>query len=234
MTLNQPIKWLIVVLAALLFTWIITTMPADDPIINRTGLVHIPPRGGEVEDIDDANEVEDDDMDDDDDDMDDDDDDMDDDDDDMDDDDDDMDDDDDDMDDEAQLYPGEAEGASEVDPVAENADLPVEEVIITHDGYQLYSEDAVKNALAEGKNVALFFHATRCPTCKALEEDILENEDVIDDNTFVFQVDYDSEEELKTRYVVTSQHTVVYLDENMDAVTTTKPNTADELLSSFE
>lgn len=91
-------------------------------------------------------------------------------------------------------------------------------VTTVHDGYQVYSEDGVAAALANGEKVVLFFHATWCPTCKSLDADIMANEANIPDNVSIFKVDYDSETDLKAEYDVSVQHTLVYVDENMDKV----------------
>ena len=44
------------------------------------------------------------------------------------------------------------------------------------------------------------------------------NEANIPDNVSIFKVDYDSESDLKATYDVSVQHTLVYVDENMDKV----------------
>lgn len=62
----------------------------------------------------------------------------------------------------------------------------------------------------------LFFHASWCPKCRALEEDILASE--IPDNFTVFKVDFDTATELRQRYGVTLQTTIVYVDDDGDAL----------------
>ncbi len=76
--------------------------------------------------------------------------------------------------------------------------------------YTAYSDTAVDGALSSGKRVALFFHATWCPSCKALDKTL--SSEIIPNDVVVFKVDYDSSTELKKRYTVTSQHTIVTLD----------------------
>lgn len=63
---------------------------------------------------------------------------------------------------------------------------------------------------------ALFFHASWCPKCRDLEEDILAN--TIPDGFTVFKVDYDSATELRQRYGVTVQTTIVYVDDDGNAL----------------
>jgi thiol-disulfide isomerase/thioredoxin len=62
----------------------------------------------------------------------------------------------------------------------------------------------------------LFFHASWCPKCRALEEDILASD--IPDNFTVFKVDFDTATDLRQRYGVTLQTTIVYIDDDGDAL----------------
>ena len=56
----------------------------------------------------------------------------------------------------------------------------------------------------------LFFHAGWCPQCRALEKDIQESG--VPDGIVILKVDYDSEDNLKEKYGVTLQTTVVEVD----------------------
>ena len=60
----------------------------------------------------------------------------------------------------------------------------------------------------------LNFHASWCPQCRLLDQDIKTNNDQIPDNVVIFKVDYDSATELKRRYGVTIQTTIVAVDAN--------------------
>lgn len=62
----------------------------------------------------------------------------------------------------------------------------------------------------------LFFHASWCPKCRDLEADILASD--IPDNFTVFKVDFDSATDLRQRYGVTLQTTIVYVDDDGDAL----------------
>jgi thiol-disulfide isomerase/thioredoxin len=62
------------------------------------------------------------------------------------------------------------------------------------------------------KKVVLFFHASRCPSCKQAEKDILKNKDMIDSNLIILKVDYDTATELKKQYSITSQTSYVLLN----------------------
>ena len=60
----------------------------------------------------------------------------------------------------------------------------------------------------------LNFHADWCPNCRALNTDIEANLDDIPTDVIIFKVDYDKSQDLKQRYGVTRQTTVVSVDSN--------------------
>jgi thiol-disulfide isomerase/thioredoxin len=62
------------------------------------------------------------------------------------------------------------------------------------------------------KKRVYFFHAKWCPTCKAANEEFMQNIDKISKDIVLFKTDYDTEKELKTQYGITYQHTFVYVD----------------------
>lgn len=76
----------------------------------------------------------------------------------------------------------------------------------------IYAEYS-KEHLSEGDNI-LFFKASWCPTCSALDKDIKANLNEIPRNTKILQVNYDKADELKQKYRVTYQHTLVQVDAN--------------------
>lgn len=63
---------------------------------------------------------------------------------------------------------------------------------------------------------ALFFHAPWCPQCRALEESILSG-DIPDDLTII-KTDYDTETGLRQQYGVTLQTTIVFVDDEGEAL----------------
>jgi thioredoxin 1 len=85
-------------------------------------------------------------------------------------------------------------------------------------GYMSYDEAKVKAALASGQKVALFFHATWCPSCKALDGTINASLSAIPADTLIVKVDYDTSTEMKKKYGVTSQHTTVLIDKDMNLI----------------
>ncbi len=77
--------------------------------------------------------------------------------------------------------------------------------------YEVYGQDKVSAASSE-KNVVLFFRASWCPTCRALDADIRANLDKIPAKVTILDVDYDTYTDLKQKYGVTYQHTLIQVD----------------------
>jgi len=83
--------------------------------------------------------------------------------------------------------------------------------------YEAYAPE--KLSLANSGDVVLFFHASWCPTCKALDTDVNENASNIPDGLTILKVDYDTQTALKQTYGVTYQHTLVQVDANGNMIT---------------
>ncbi|MBT4856688.1 hypothetical protein HON52_00690 [Candidatus Uhrbacteria bacterium] len=99
----------------------------------------------------------------------------------------------------------------------ENGDGAEDEFIAPVGG--LYADyDPEFLSVAVDGDVVLFFHATWCPSCRTLESDINTNIQSIPDDVVILQVDYDTETELRQKYGVTVQHTIVQVDENGDLI----------------
>ncbi len=79
--------------------------------------------------------------------------------------------------------------------------------------YVAYDSSAIAAAATTGQAV-LFFHAPWCPTCSALNKDIEGSLSDIPAGLTIFKTDYDSNTELKKKYGVTYQHTLVQVDKN--------------------
>ncbi len=73
--------------------------------------------------------------------------------------------------------------------------------------YVEYSDTAIANA--EGRTF-LFFHAPWCPQCRSLESDILAAG--VPAGITIIKVDYDSHQDLRQKYGVTQQTTLVEVD----------------------
>ncbi len=87
---------------------------------------------------------------------------------------------------------------------------PQEAVTVSAGSYVAYSADKI--AMAE--NVVLFFHASWCPSCRALNSDIEKNVGAIPAGVTILKTDYDAETDLKKKYGVTTQHTLVQVDKD--------------------
>jgi thiol-disulfide isomerase/thioredoxin len=98
--------------------------------------------------------------------------------------------------------------------------------------YVDYSEAAF-NA-AEDQTRVYFFHAGWCPSCRALNRDINANVDRIPEDVVLFKIDYDSSTQLKTRYGVTYQHTLVVVDAEGKLVHKWTGGTFEDLLEELE
>lgn len=70
------------------------------------------------------------------------------------------------------------------------------------------------------KRVVLFFHASRCPTCKLAKKNILEEQDNIPSDLVILELDYDTQTALKEKHGVVAQTTYVFL--NNDSTTKNK------------
>lgn len=84
--------------------------------------------------------------------------------------------------------------------------------------YEEYSQE--KLARTTGTKI-LFFHASWCPQCRALEADIQKNG--VPADVTIFKVDYDNAQDLRKKYGVTLQTTVVKVDENGNLISKFTP-----------
>ena len=75
-----------------------------------------------------------------------------------------------------------------------------------------YSDEAVQQALVQGKKPVLFFYADWCPFCKQAEKEFLSKADQIPEDVVILKINYDTATELKDQYGITSQDTFVLLD----------------------
>jgi thiol-disulfide isomerase/thioredoxin len=82
--------------------------------------------------------------------------------------------------------------------------------------YEPYAPE--KLAKAETGKVVLFFRASWCPTCRALDADIRGHLGSIPENVTILELDYDKSDALKQKYKVTTQHTLVQVDAKGDQI----------------
>ncbi len=86
------------------------------------------------------------------------------------------------------------------------------DVMMKSGSYEAYSADKI--ARAETGDVVLFFHASWCPSCRGLNTHIESNLKAIPEGLTILKTDYDKETELKKKYGVTYQHTLVQVDKD--------------------
>ena len=77
--------------------------------------------------------------------------------------------------------------------------------------YEAYSPKKIRVASAT-HDVVLFFRASWCPTCKAIDADIKAHLKEIPASLTILDVNYDNSTDLKKKYGVTYQHTFVQVD----------------------
>lgn len=78
--------------------------------------------------------------------------------------------------------------------------------------YLDYDESLLSRA--DSGNVVLFFHADWCPTCRALENHIINNAHKIPEGLTIMKLDFGAESSLRDKYDVVVQHTLVQVDSN--------------------
>lgn len=86
-----------------------------------------------------------------------------------------------------------------------------EETMMKSGSYEAYSASKIAMASAT-KDVVLFFKASWCPSCVAVDRDIKSNRKAIPESLTILEVDYDNSTDLKKKYGVTYQHTFVQVD----------------------
>ncbi|PLX28584.1 hypothetical protein C0581_01620 [Candidatus Parcubacteria bacterium] len=86
------------------------------------------------------------------------------------------------------------------------------EVMSKEGSYESY--DVSKLSRAENGDVVLFFHANWCPTCRSLDKKLNEELSDFPADLTVLKADYDTEKELRKKYAITSQHTLVQVDKD--------------------
>lgn len=72
----------------------------------------------------------------------------------------------------------------------------------------------------EDTSIILFFKTDWCSSCSALDRDIKQNGDQIPDDVLIMTVDYDTATDLKKKYNVRQQHTLVQVDNQGEEIKT--------------
>ena len=87
------------------------------------------------------------------------------------------------------------------------------DVMMKAGSYEVYAPEKVALASAS-HDVVLFFRASWCPTCRAVDTDIKANLSKIPSDLTILDVNYDDSTALKQKYSVTYQHTFVQVDKD--------------------
>lgn len=82
--------------------------------------------------------------------------------------------------------------------------------------YTAYGADTI--AQSDAEHILLFFHATWCPSCKALDANIVANAYSIPAGVEIYKVDYDTSAALKRQYGVTTQHSIIEITASGEAL----------------
>lgn len=99
--------------------------------------------------------------------------------------------------------------------------------------YLPYSADAVATSNAD--HILLSFSATWCPSCKALDADITKNANSIPEGVEIYKVDYDTSTELKKKYGITTQHSLIEINKTGEALSSiSHPATLKATLATLE
>lgn len=96
-----------------------------------------------------------------------------------------------------------------------------------------YSPENLATAQEAGRAV-LFFHATWCPTCKALNAEIMERANELPEDVTILKTDFDKELELREQYGITIQHTLVQLDANGNEIAKWSGGNVDTILENLQ
>lgn len=75
-----------------------------------------------------------------------------------------------------------------------------------------YSEENLKKATENNGRAIIFFHASWCPLCVAAERDLKSNFDKVPKDITILKTDYDTSQQLKSKYGIVAQDTWVQVD----------------------
>jgi len=105
----------------------------------------------------------------------------------------------------------EAKMVVEKDPIVVSEPVPVP-VKASKGTYDTYNANTIANSSAD--DIVLFFKASWCPSCNALNKNITANLEDIPAGTEIYTVDFDTSIDLRKKYGVTTQHTLVHIQKD--------------------
>ncbi len=91
-------------------------------------------------------------------------------------------------------------------------------VLMDRLNYIDYTEQNLESAKRNGRPVLFFAATVWCQTCQALEKEIKERGNILPSDVTILKVDYDNDKVMNNKYRVTSQHTLIVLDQNGNEV----------------
>lgn len=99
-----------------------------------------------------------------------------------------------------------------------------------------FDQASVDKAVEDGKYVAVYFGAWRCPSCQSMIKNIEENVASLPDDIVIFAADIDRDTDAMTKYWVNWKHTTVYIspDGEQEVVTSKKEYSLDQILTFIE
>ncbi len=100
--------------------------------------------------------------------------------------------------------------------------------VITRDAY-----DADPAAYAE-TTIVYLFSASWCPVCQATDKALADGSVTVPAKVTMVTVDYDAATDLKTKYGVTTQHTLVQVDSSGERVAKWTPTSPSNLFSGLK
>lgn len=114
----------------------------------------------------------------------------------------------------------------------EASEETVEKETPSEDLYMNYTKEAYDSMLGQ-EPFALFFHASWCPTCQFMEQDILSNSENFPEGSVILKADYDTETALKEAYNIYSQSIVVMINADGSVAETLVAPSATSLAAAF-
>lgn len=116
--------------------------------------------------------------------------------------------------DESAAMEAEAMAKEEDAMVKEDEAMENGEVMSKHGSYVTLADyNADPSKYADSKKV-YFFHASWCPICKSIDEEISSDTSAIPTGVTMIKTDFDSATDLRKKYGVTTQYTFVQVDDN--------------------
>lgn len=85
------------------------------------------------------------------------------------------------------------------------------EIRMNYLNYLDYSPEKLSQAMKRGR-VVLFFAAPWCSTCTGLDKELKEKSNQLPDDVTILKVNFDTQKDLKGKYQVIYQHTLVQID----------------------